>query len=96
MITKDETMTKAPNAPVFLALAVVCLLITVLFSSWLISLPNWMGSIPLFASIPFAGISIFRRERGWVFSIVLLVIAIAIILQSMMFSSSTTTLPVRR
>ncbi len=73
-------MTKSPNAPMFLVLAVVCLLIAVLFNKWLISLPNSIGSYPLFATIPFAGISIFRRERWWIFSIVLLVVAAALIL----------------
>jgi ABC-type branched-subunit amino acid transport system permease subunit len=90
-------MTKPSNAPIFLVLAVVCLLITVLFMNWLLSLPNWIGSYPFLAIIPFAGISIFRRERGWIYSVVILVVAAAMILWFWTGgSSSTTTLPVQR
>jgi hypothetical protein len=90
-------MTKPQNAPIFLVLAIVCLLITVFFMNWLRSLPNWMGSYPLIATIPLAGISIVRRERGWVFSIVVLVVTAALILfLTGSSSSSTTAVPVQR
>jgi hypothetical protein len=90
-------MTKPQNAPIFLVPAVVCLLITVFFMNWLRSLPNWLGSYPLLATIPLAGISIFRRERGWFFSIVVLVVTVAMILWLTGSSgSSTTAVPVQR
>jgi hypothetical protein len=91
-------MTKPQNAPIFLVLAVVCLLVTVFFDKWLRSLPNWYGSYPFLAIIPFAAISIFRRERWWYFSIVLLVVAAVLFLYFTIGSSSSTTIspPVQR
>jgi hypothetical protein len=88
-------MTKAPNAPIFLVLAFLGLIVFVIATTYLnFTISRWSYVGFIFCAV----ISLFRRERWWYFSVLILVVAAALILYFLPGSSSITTIstPVQR
>jgi hypothetical protein len=90
MTTKDETMTKSSNAPVFLVLAFLGLIVYVIATTYLnYTVSRWSYVGFIFCAV----ISLFRRERWWYFSVLILVAAAVLFVYFLPGSTSNTIAP---
>jgi hypothetical protein len=87
-------MTKPQNAPIFLVLSFLGLVVYVIATTYLnYTVSRWSYVGFIFCAV----ISLFRRERWWYFSVVILLAAVALILFFTVASTSNTpAVPVQR
>jgi Ca2+/Na+ antiporter len=83
-------MTKSPNAPIFLVLAFLGLIAFLIATTYL----NFTASGWFYAGFIFcAVISLFRRERWWYFSVMILLAAAVLFVYFTVGSTSNTISP---
>jgi hypothetical protein len=86
-------MTKSPNAPIFLVLAFLGLIVYVITTADLnFTASRWFYGGFIFCAV----ISLFRRERWWYFSVLILLAAAFFILWFTVGVTTTISSPVQR